>query len=113
MHRASQAYDALRHQLEHKREENEKQREEINHQRVRIDLLEAALAHAKNEASEYRVMADEAKAETAGWKAFFANLRGVINQYDIPSGAPIRKQPVKIDVEEVFDDKPADGGDDA
>jgi hypothetical protein len=101
MARATQAYDALQRQLEQAREKLDKQSEEIGHQRARIDLLEAALSHAKNEAVEYRTQADEAKAQTASWKVFFANIKSIFNQYDLPDGAPkkidVSDQPKLID----------------
>jgi len=90
MTRATQAYDALQQQLEQTREKLKQSQDEANHQRHRIDLLEQALSHAKNEAVEYRVQADEAKAQAAAWKVFFANVKSLFTQYELPGGAPKR-----------------------
>ena len=90
MSRAAQAYESLQYTLGQMREQLERQREEISHQRNRIDLLEHSLLEAKNVANEYRTECDEAKAKTASWEVFFANIQTIFNKYKLPDGTPQR-----------------------
>lgn len=93
MTRATEAYQALQNQCADLRTRLETAQTEIGSQRHRIQLLEQALGEAKNEAASHRASADEAKAKTAGWEAFFKSLRGILSQYDIEVNAPKLKTP--------------------